>query len=228
MSVNTNMNSNPIPQRQATGSSFSSNMVVAPAGPNPLAARGASYAYDQDASRTASRNVSATTNQPYSPSGPNGSYGSAPSSMASRHGHNVNGTNGLPNQRDGALPVAPVFGVTLENLFRRDESAVPMVVYQCIQAIDLFGLKVEGIYRLSGNASHMAQLKNLFNHSMSLAGMGQSSLPYLPLQCRCRSSGLQKSGKFSTRREFRSRSIEDVLQGLTRSVAYTGSLCRIN
>jgi len=174
MAVNTNTSSNPAPQRQATGSSFSSNPVVSPTGPNPLAARGASYAYDQDASRSASRNVSAMTSQPYSPSGPNGAYGSAPSSMASRHGHNVNGTIGLLNQRDGAQPAAPVFGVALENLFRRDESAVPMVVYQCIQAIDLFGLKVEGIYRLSGNASHMTQLKNLFNHSTSPAGINRS------------------------------------------------------
>lgn len=38
-----------------------------------------------------------------------------------------------------------------------------MVVYQCIQAVDLFGLRIEGIYRLSGNAAHITQLKNVFN-----------------------------------------------------------------
>lgn len=60
-------------------------------------------------------------------------------------------------------PTKPVFGVGLEALFRRDETAVPMVVLQCIQAVDLFGLRIEGIYRLSGNASHISQLKGVFN-----------------------------------------------------------------
>ncbi|MGI4796886.1 MAG: RhoGAP domain-containing protein [Janthinobacterium lividum] len=41
-----------------------------------------------------------------------------------------------------------------------------MVVYQCIQAVDLFGLEMEGIYRLSGNAAHIIQLKTLFDHGM--------------------------------------------------------------
>lgn len=142
------------------------NTPVSPVAPNPIAARGASYAYDQDSSRNASRNVSAATAQPYSPSGALAPYGSAPSSMASRHApQGMNGMNGSMNQREVAQVSNPVFGITLENLFRRDESAVPMVVYQCIQAVDLFGLKVEGIYRLSGNASHITQLKNLFNHS---------------------------------------------------------------
>jgi hypothetical protein len=38
-----------------------------------------------------------------------------------------------------------------------------MVVHQCIQAVDLFGLAVEGIYRLSGSATHVNKLKNLFD-----------------------------------------------------------------
>ena len=60
-------------------------------------------------------------------------------------------------------PVDPVFGVTLEELFNRDGSPVPMVVYQCIQAVDLFGLEVEGIYRIPGTSSHIQQMKNLFD-----------------------------------------------------------------
>ena len=42
-----------------------------------------------------------------------------------------------------------------------------MVVYQCIQAVELFGLNVEGIYRLSGNATHIAQMKAVFDNGMS-------------------------------------------------------------
>jgi hypothetical protein len=77
--------------------------------------------------------------------------------------HPTNAAQRGPN--GGNLPsYNPVFGMNLDALFRRDESAVPLVVYQCIQAVDLFGLDVEGIYRLSGNASHIQQLKAAFDH----------------------------------------------------------------
>jgi len=42
-----------------------------------------------------------------------------------------------------------------------------MVVYQCMQAVDLFGLQVEGIYRIPGNANHVQQLKALFDNDSS-------------------------------------------------------------
>ncbi|KAI1494578.1 hypothetical protein F5X96DRAFT_676372 [Biscogniauxia mediterranea] len=56
-----------------------------------------------------------------------------------------------------------VFGVSLARLYERDQFAVPMVVHQCIQAVDLYGLAVEGIYRLSGSTTHVNKLKNLFD-----------------------------------------------------------------
>jgi hypothetical protein len=71
-------------------------------------------------------------------------------------------------------PVNPVFGLTLEDLFRRDGSPVPMVVYQCIQAVDLFGLEVEGIYRIPGTSSHIQQMKALFD-----SGMCSTEMPSL-------------------------------------------------
>ncbi|CZS98218.1 related to GTPase-activating protein beta-chimerin [Rhynchosporium agropyri] len=64
-------------------------------------------------------------------------------------------------------PLKPVFGLSLEQLFERDNSAVPMVVYQCIQAVDLFGLEVEGIYRLSGTSSHVSKIKAMFDNDAS-------------------------------------------------------------
>ncbi|KAF3004144.1 hypothetical protein E8E13_005155 [Curvularia kusanoi] len=64
-------------------------------------------------------------------------------------------------------PINPVFGITLEELFHRDGSPVPMVVYQCIQAVDLFGLEVEGIYRIPGTSSHIQQMKALFDSDAS-------------------------------------------------------------
>lgn len=62
-------------------------------------------------------------------------------------------------------PLRPVFGISLEELFQRDQNAVPIVVMQCTLAVDTFGLDVEGIYRLSGNASHINSLKSQFDHN---------------------------------------------------------------
>jgi hypothetical protein len=62
-----------------------------------------------------------------------------------------------------APPVNPVFGISLDQLFARDGSPVPLVVYQCIQAVDLYGLEVEGIYRIPGTSSHIQAMKNLFD-----------------------------------------------------------------
>jgi hypothetical protein len=70
----------------------------------------------------------------------------------------------LMHNRQDLPPLNPVFGISLDELFRRDGSAVPMIVYQCLQAVDLFGLEVEGIYRLSGSATHVMQMKSMFDN----------------------------------------------------------------
>ncbi len=72
-------------------------------------------------------------------------------------------------------PNRPVFGLSLNRLYERDGLAVPMVVYQCIQAVDLFGLGVEGIYRLSGSVPHVNKLKGLFDHGMAYDNIPHSA-----------------------------------------------------
>ncbi|CCD54730.1 hypothetical protein ACHAPC_004910 [Botrytis cinerea] len=74
------------------------------------------------------------------------------------------GSAPAPGNSTHLAPLKPVFGLSLEELFDRDGSAVPMIVYQCIQAVDLFGLEVEGIYRLSGTASHIMKIKAMFDN----------------------------------------------------------------
>jgi hypothetical protein len=81
-------------------------------------------------------------------------------------------------------PINPVFGVSLEQLFIRDGSPVPLVVYQCIQAVDLYGLEVEGIYRIPGTSSHIQAMKALFDSGMLLLWPVVFSL----FSSRCRSS----------------------------------------
>lgn len=66
----------------------------------------------------------------------------------------------------------PVFGQSLDALLARDESVVPILVYQCIQAVDLYGLDVEGIYRLSGEKRHVEILKQIFDNGRWLV-LGQ-------------------------------------------------------
>ena len=84
---------------------------------------------------------------------------------------NNNSSTSLP-------PLKPVFGVSLEELLKRDGSAIPLVVYQCIQAVDLYGLEVEGIYRLSGSSTHVNKLRAIFDN-------GRCRKPAcLPLQLR--------------------------------------------
>ncbi len=41
---------------------------------------------------------------------------------------------------------------------------MPSIVYECVQAVDLYGLDVEGIYRTSGSAHHIMELRQQFDH----------------------------------------------------------------
>lgn len=89
---------------------------------------------------------------------------SSPLSTSFSQASNIPQQAPAPIKSNNLLPLKPVFGMTLDQLFERDCSAVPMVVYQCIQAVNLYGLEVEGIYRLSGTASHVNKLKAMFDN----------------------------------------------------------------
>jgi hypothetical protein len=84
-------------------------------------------------------------------------YSQPPMPMGMSNMQNNNSNTDLPALR-------PVFGVSLEDLLKRDGSAIPLVVYQCVQAVDLYGLEVEGIYRLSGSANHVSKLRGIFDN----------------------------------------------------------------
>lgn len=90
--------------------------------------------------------------------GPPGATRSPPPYGASSHPPPGPGPSG---------PARPMFGLPLSRLYERDGLAVPMVVYQCIQAVDMYGLNVEGIYRQSGSMAHIQRLKNMFDTGSS-------------------------------------------------------------
>lgn len=75
-----------------------------------------------------------------------------------------NASRGPAATKSALPPLKPVFGVSLDDLFQREGSAVPTIVYQCIQAVDLYGLDTEGIYRTSGSAHHIMELRQQFDH----------------------------------------------------------------
>lgn len=74
--------------------------------------------------------------------------------------------NTVAPKAEPTISRGPVFGISLERLYDNSRGPVPMVVSQCIQAVDLYGLTVEGIYRLSGSSAHVNKLKHLFDTSM--------------------------------------------------------------
>ncbi|KAM5378123.1 hypothetical protein ACJZ2D_004581 [Fusarium nematophilum] len=55
-----------------------------------------------------------------------------------------------------------LFRVPLQELYARDGLAVPMLVYQCIQAVDLYGLGIESIYATHGSAAVIRTLRQKF------------------------------------------------------------------
>ena len=55
------------------------------------------------------------------------------------------------------------FGVPIDDVIARENATLPLIVAQCIIAVDQFGLKNEGIYRVSGTVSNTAKLKHLFD-----------------------------------------------------------------
>ena len=84
-------------------------------------------------------------------------YSQPPTPIGMGTSQNNNSSTSLPALR-------PIFGLSLEDLLKRDGSAIPLVVYQCIQAVDLYGLEVEGIYRLSGSSAHVSKLRSIFDN----------------------------------------------------------------
>ncbi|KAF4443219.1 ankyrin repeat protein [Fusarium austroafricanum] len=64
-------------------------------------------------------------------------------------------------------PKKPLFGLNLQTLYQRDGLAIPMIVYQCILAVDTFGLHTPGIHRLQGQgwAQQVQTLRTAFETS---------------------------------------------------------------
>ncbi|EFY93152.1 beta-chimaerin [Metarhizium acridum CQMa 102] len=82
-----------------------------------------------------------------------------------------------PGNDQSAASKKVVFGLTLNQLYERDGLAVPMVVYQCIQAVDLFGLGVEDS---SDPALDFRNPENFYHDVNSVTGLLKQFFRDLP------------------------------------------------
>ena len=57
----------------------------------------------------------------------------------------------------------PTFGIDLGEQMARDDVDVPPIMRKCCEAIEKYGLELQGIYRLSGTTSKVAKLKLLLD-----------------------------------------------------------------
>lgn len=123
----------------------------------------------------------------------------------------------------------PVFGQSLEALLARDESVVPILVLQCIQAVDLYGLDVEGIYRLSGEKRHVERIKQIFDNGRDLLYRSwiKSAVAYLVLN-RSLHYRLPQTRGLLLRRQQRRQHPQTILPRPPRSAPHQCPLQRIH
>ncbi|KAI9336213.1 hypothetical protein DFJ73DRAFT_850721 [Zopfochytrium polystomum] len=57
----------------------------------------------------------------------------------------------------------PVFGVDLAVICERDDVQVPLIVTKCIEAVEKYGLRMAGLYRVSGGHSQIQKLRAQFD-----------------------------------------------------------------
>lgn len=65
----------------------------------------------------------------------------------------TNGTNGVQDKG------RPTFGVDLAEQMTRDNVEIPPIMTKCCEAIEKYGIKNQGIYRVSGTTSKVANLR---------------------------------------------------------------------
>ncbi|KAJ7066582.1 Rho GTPase activation protein [Mycena amicta] len=74
-----------------------------------------------------------------------------------------NGTNGMNGVVDRGRPT---FGVDLADQMSRDNVEVPPIMEKCCQAIEKYGLESQGIYRVSGTMTKVANLRQRLDRDL--------------------------------------------------------------
>jgi hypothetical protein len=74
----------------------------------------------------------------------------------------LNGNNGIQDKG------RPTFAVDLAEQMARDNVEVPVIMEKCCQAIEKYGMNTQGIYRISGTTSKVANLRQRLDKGLSL------------------------------------------------------------
>ncbi|KAK2465708.1 hypothetical protein APHAL10511_002252 [Amanita phalloides] len=77
----------------------------------------------------------------------------------SLQGSSLNGTNGGHQDKAIQDKGRPTFGVDLAEQMSRDNVEVPLIVHKCCDALEKYGIRSIGIYRISGTARKVAELR---------------------------------------------------------------------
>ncbi|XP_029428336.1 rho GTPase-activating protein 27 isoform X2 [Rhinatrema bivittatum] len=70
--------------------------------------------------------------------------------------------------RDKGYIKDQVFGCHLQTLCEREKTEVPTFVAQCIRAVEIRGLDIDGLYRISGNLAVVQKLRYKVDHDENL------------------------------------------------------------
>ncbi|KAK6992195.1 Rho GTPase activation protein [Favolaschia claudopus] len=84
------------------------------------------------------------------------------------HNPPPNGINGLQDRG------RPTFGVDLADQMTRDNVEVPPIMEKCCQAIEKFGIESQGIYRVSGTVTKVANLRQRLDKDMDSVDLDAS------------------------------------------------------
>ncbi|EGN95220.1 hypothetical protein SERLA73DRAFT_95907 [Serpula lacrymans var. lacrymans S7.3] len=80
----------------------------------------------------------------------------------------VHANSSTPSTANSQMPDRgrPTFGVDLANQMARDNVEIPPIVEKCCETIEKYGLQSQGIYRISGMTSKVAQLKERLDRDL--------------------------------------------------------------
>jgi hypothetical protein len=69
----------------------------------------------------------------------------------------------------------PTFGVDLAEQMARDNVEVPLIMVKCCEAIEKYGIRNQGVYRIGGTTSKIAALKARLDKGEYLFSLERSS-----------------------------------------------------
>ncbi|KAG8832673.1 hypothetical protein FRC17_000892 [Serendipita sp. 399] len=80
--------------------------------------------------------------------------------------HNLSSQHNLASSRGHTDRSGGTFGVDLVEQMERDGGQVPRIVIKCCEAVEKYGLDIQGIYRLNGTMTKIARLKELMDRDV--------------------------------------------------------------